>query len=120
MKSKRHLTEIRVLLVVSVLVSVLVPLQVQAASQVPANDPPYVIRGHIVTTQPSAPRWSQTAVLGQNKTQPGAPRRSQTAVLGQPRVIVSTRGARAALFYYTGPERGCTRQKSRVCDPLRA
>jgi len=47
MKDKRHLTEIHVLLIISVLMSGFVPLQAQAALQVQANDPPYVIRGHV-------------------------------------------------------------------------
>lgn len=43
----RHRVGIHALLAVSVFVSVLAPLQTQAASQVPTNDPPYIIRGHV-------------------------------------------------------------------------
>jgi hypothetical protein len=47
MKIKRHFTGICTWLVVSALMSGFVPLRAQAASQEPANTPPYVIRGHV-------------------------------------------------------------------------
>jgi hypothetical protein len=44
---KRRLTGIYVLLAVGVLLSGLVLLRARAAPQAQANDPPYVIRGHV-------------------------------------------------------------------------
>jgi hypothetical protein len=45
--NKSHCTGIHVLLTLSVLTSMLAPLRAHAASQVPTNDPPYIIRGHV-------------------------------------------------------------------------